>query len=359
MINVTKPFLPPMEEYQAYIAGIYQRGWLTNNGPLVNELELALRDFLQVPNALFLANGTLALQLSIHALELEGEIITTPFSFVATTSAIVWQHCTPVFADIDPVSFNIDPKAIEAAITDKTTAILATHVFGNPCDVIAIEQIAKQHNLKVIYDATHAFGTRYRDQAVFTYGDISITSFHATKLFHTVEGGAAFTANGQLAEKIARQRNFGYVHYDSFDGPGINAKNSELHAAMGLCNFKYLDQIFSRRKEQWLYYKELLKSMDMQFMTIMPDTVFNYSYFPLVFRDEQQLLHSMEALNLQYIYPRRYFYPALNKLNYVPEGACPVAEDIAPRILCLPLFHDLRKEEQQMIARILLRAAYK
>jgi len=356
MINVTKPFLPPVEEYQAYLAGIYQRGWLTNNGPLVNELELKLKELLDVPYMLFMANGTLSLQVAIQTLLPEGgEIITTPFSFVATTSAIVWQHCTPVFADIDPVTLNIDPAAIEAVITPATKAILATHVFGNPCDIDAIDAIARRHNLKVLYDATHAFGSTYKNKSIFLYGDISITSFHATKLFHTVEGGAVFTKEPELLKQMARQRNFGYVTHEDFDGAGINAKNSEFHAAMGLCNIKYLPQLFARRKEQWMYYLELLKGLHAQKVQLNPGVDFNHAYFPLIFPDEASLLKSMEQLQLQYVYPRRYFYPALNRLNYVAAQPCPVAESIAQRILCLPLFHDLRKEEQQMIARILLR----
>lgn len=355
MINITKPFLPPLAEYQEYIAGIYQRGWLTNNGPLVNELELKLKEYLDVPHLLYLANGTLALQMAIKALKLSGEIVTTPFSFVATTSAIAWEQCTPVFADIDPESFNIDPVSIEKAITPQTQAILATHVFGNPCDIEAIDQIAQKHNLKVIYDATHCFGTNYKGKSIFLYGDVSITSFHATKLFHTTEGGAIFTKEASLLKEMARMRNFGYVNHEQFEGVGINAKNSEFHAAMGLCNLKYVADIMSRRKEQWLYYANLLKTLEVQLLSPQSHDEFNYSYFPIIFPDEPSLLKSLEALQLQYVYPRRYFYPALNKLDYVTYSECPVAESIAGRILCLPLFHDLRKEEQQMIARILLR----
>jgi dTDP-4-amino-4,6-dideoxygalactose transaminase len=355
MINITKPFLPPLAEYQEYISGIFQRGWLTNNGPLVNELELKLKEYLGVPHLLFLTNGTLALQMAIKALKLEGEIITTPFSFVATTSAIVWEQCVPVFADIDPQSLNIDPASIEKMITPKTKAILATHVFGNPCDIEAIEKIAQKHHLKMIYDATHCFGTDYNGKSIFLYGDISITSFHATKLYHTTEGGAIFTKDAALLKEMARMRNFGYVDYEQFEGVGINAKNSELHAAMGLCNLKYVSEIMAKRKEQWLYYSGLLQTLNVQFLVPKNHAEFNYSYFPIIFKDEAALLKSLKELHLQYVYPRRYFYPALNKLDYVSYNECPTAESIASRILCLPLFHDLRKEEQQMIARILLR----
>ena len=198
MINVTKPFLPPLEKYQEYVSGIWKRNWVTNHGPLVSELELQLKSYLDVPHLLYLSNGTLAIQVAIKALELHDEIITTPFSYVATTSSIVWEGCTPVFVDIDPHTLNIDPSKIESAITSKTTGILATHVFGNPCDVEAIGAIAKKHGLKVIYDAAHCFGTTYQGKSIFHYGDISTSSFHATKIFHTGEGGAVFTTDPKI-----------------------------------------------------------------------------------------------------------------------------------------------------------------
>jgi dTDP-4-amino-4,6-dideoxygalactose transaminase len=210
MIPVTKPFLPTEKEFKAYVKSIWERQWLTNNGPLVNALELKLKEYLGLDHLLYVTNGTVALQLAIKALDLSGEIITTPFSFVATTSSIVWQGCQPVFVDIDAETFNIDPGKIEAAITPKTSAILATHVFGNPCDIDAIKKIADKHGLKVIYDAAHCFGTRYKNKSVFDYGDISVTSFHATKLFHTIEGGAVFTKRPDLLKKMAIMRNFGY-----------------------------------------------------------------------------------------------------------------------------------------------------
>jgi dTDP-4-amino-4,6-dideoxygalactose transaminase len=224
MIPVTKTFLPQMEEYQEYIQGIWNRNWLTNNGPLVNELELRLKEYLQVKHLLFLGNGTIALQIAIKALGLKGEIITTPFSYVATTSSIVWEGCTPVFVDIDEATLNIDPEKIETAITPKTSAILATHCFGNPCDIDAIQQIADRYNLKVIYDAAHCFGTKYKGRSVFDYGDISTTSFHATKIFHTIEGGAVFTQDPDLLKKMAYMRNFGHDGPERFAELGINGK---------------------------------------------------------------------------------------------------------------------------------------
>src|SRR5690606_18072879 len=221
MIPVTKPFLPPQEEYEKYLDGIWKREWLTNNGPLVNELELQLKEYLGLKHILYVSNGTIALQMAIKALELKGEIITTQFSFVATTSSIVWEGCKPVFVDIDQATLNIDPSKIEAAITSETSGILATHVYGNPCDIEAIQAIADKHGLKVIYDAAHCFGTKYKGRSVFEYGDISTTSFHATKLFHTIEGGAVFTKDPEVLKKLSFLRNFGHNGPEKYEGVGI------------------------------------------------------------------------------------------------------------------------------------------
>src|SRR5690554_4987703 len=229
MIPVTRPFLPPQEEYAAYLPGIWQRQWLTNMGPLASELELKLKQHQQVKHLLFVTNGTVALQMAIKALDLKGEIITTPFSFVATTSSIVWEGCEPVFVDIDKESLNIDPTKIEAAITDKTSAILATHVYGNPCDVKAIEKIAQKHHLKVIYDGAHAFGVELYGKSIFDFGDISICSLHATKLYHSIEGGLVICKNKDLYQKLKYMRNFGISGFDSFAELGVNGKNSEFH----------------------------------------------------------------------------------------------------------------------------------
>jgi dTDP-4-amino-4,6-dideoxygalactose transaminase len=357
MIQVTKPFLPPKEEYDALLKGIWQRNWLTNSGPLVNELELKLKEYLGLDHLLFLNNGTIALQIAIQALELKGEIITTPFSYVATTSSIVWEHCTPVFADIDPQTYNIDPLQIERAITPNTSGILATHVFGNPCDTDAIESIAKKHNLKVIYDAAHCFGTKHKGQSVFNFGDISTTSFHSTKLFHTIEGGAAITRSAELTYRMAKMRNFGHHGEGVFDGVGINGKNSEFHAAMGLCNLRYADYILARRKQQYIYYKEKLKALADQWQRLTDEQGYNYTYCPILFESEQQLLKTRKALEDEKIYPRRYFHPSLSELPYVQSQPVPVADDIASRALCLPLFHELSKEIQDMICRIILRSA--
>ncbi|HTN06098.1 DegT/DnrJ/EryC1/StrS family aminotransferase [Agriterribacter sp.] len=355
MINVTKPFLPPFDEYQQYLKGIWDRAWLTNNGPLVNELELKLKEYLQVPHLLFLANGTIALQIAIKALELNGEIITTPFSFVATTSSIVWEGCKPIFVDIDPGSLNIDPQKIEASITNQTTAILATHVYGNPCDIDAIQHIADKHTLKVIYDAAHCFGTTYKGKSVFAYGDVSTTSFHATKLFHTIEGGAVFTMNADLLKKMSFLGNFGYNGPEDFEEAGINAKNSEFHAAMGLSNLKYISNILESRRAQSLRYDHWLKESGLASIAINPESNFNYAYYPILFSDEKTTLKIIKELDGNKIKPRRYFYPSLNTIEIYKSGVLPVSEEMSKRVLCLPLYHTLSMEEIDFICRIILR----
>lgn len=354
LIPVTKPFLPPRAEYERFLDGIWERNWLTNNGPLVNELELRLKQHLGVNHLLFVANGTLALQLAIKALDLKGEIITTPFSYVATTSSMVWEGCQPVYVDILPDKLTINPELIEAAITNKTSAILATHVYGIPCEVEKIEAIAKKHQLKVIYDGAHAFGVKVNGKSIFDYGDISTCSFHATKLFHTIEGGGVFTRNPDLLKKMALLRNFGHNGFDKFTGVGINAKNSEFHAAMGLANLPYLKVISERKENQVNFYKEALKALDVSFPHTADIEAYNHAYFPLIFSSEKQMKSGMAMLEENGIGCRRYFYPGLNNLDYT-SGYCPLSDDISSRILCLPLYHTLRKEEQGMIARLLLR----
>lgn len=355
MIPVTKPFLPPQHDYQQYVSEIWDRNWLTNNGPLVNELELQIKKFLNLKHFLYLANGTVALQIAIKALKLQGEIITTPFSYVATTSSISWEGCKPVFVDIDPFTLNIDANLIEAAITPQTSAILATHVYGNPCDIDKIDMIAKRHDLKVIYDAAHCFGTLYKEKSVFEYGDISTTSFHATKPFHTIEGGAVITPNAELLKKMSFLRNFGHDGLENFSGIGINGKNSEFHAAMGLCNLKYITEILVKRKKQFLYYDEIFKNLRVSRPAFQQNSNGNYAYYAIIFDSEEALIRAKAALERQQIFPRRYFYPLLSELDYVDFADVPVAKRIAKTVLCLPLYHTLTSSEQDMIARILLR----
>ncbi|MBD1396946.1 DegT/DnrJ/EryC1/StrS family aminotransferase [Pontibacter sp. JH31] len=356
MIPVTKPFLPSQEEYNKYLSAIWERQWLTNNGPLVNELELRLKDYLKVKHLLYVSNGTLALQIAIKALDLKGEIITTPFSFSATTGSIVWEGCEPVFVDIDADTLNIDPTSIEAAITPKTTAILATHVYGNACDINSIDSIAKKYNLKVIYDAAHCFGVKYKGQSIFNFGDISTTSFHATKLFHTIEGGALVTNSPELTYKMSYLRSFGNISPEEFAGVGTNAKNSEFHAAMGLCVLERIDQILNVRKVICERYNLMLSTLNAKRIKIQSECSWNHSYFPIIFETEEALLKALKLLNDNKVYPRRYFYPSLNTLPFLKSQEMPIAESVSKRILCLPLYHTLNIEEVDFIARLLLRA---
>ena len=356
MIPVTKPFLPPQEDYQKYLDGIWKRQWLTNMGPLASQLEMELKDHLKVNHLLFLTNGTVALQMAIKALDLQGEIITTPFSFVATTSSIVWEGCTPVFVDIDEQSLNIDASKIEAAITDKTSAILATHVYGNPCDVEAIDKIAKKHNIKVIYDAAHAFGVEVNGKSIFEYGDVSTCSLHATKLYHTVEGGLVVTKDADLLKKLAYIRNFGISGFDTFAELGLNGKNSEFHAAMGLANLQYIKPIHEKRKSLCLLYDKWLKGLKAVKPIWHKKSNENYAYYAIVVESEELLLKLKTELDKNEIFTRRYFYPSLAAaLPYLPKEELAITDDIAKRALCLPLFYDLTEEEVEYICRMILR----
>lgn len=345
MINVTKTFLPPQAEYNAILKRAWDKNWMTNRGVLVQELEEKLKQYLNVSNIIGTTNGTLPLQIAIKALKLTGEIITTPFSYVASTSSIVWEGCTPVFVDINPEYLTIDETKIEAAITPKTTAILATHVFGNPCAIEAIEIIAKKHHLKVIYDAAHCFGVTYKGQSIFNYGDISTCSFHATKVFHTGEGGALFTNTEDLNDTLFYHHNFGHKGALEFQGIGINAKMSELQAAMGLSILPYIDTIFTERKKVVDFYDRNLDFNKVRKMQLRQGTDWNFSYYPVIFESEAQLLNIEKMLNDNQIIPRRYFYPSLNKIEYTKGEKMPISESIASRILCLPLYIGLTEKD--------------
>ncbi len=340
---VTRTFLPPLADYHGLLEEVWGAGIVTNNGPLLKRLEERLLPWHGMRRVLFASNGTITLQLALRALAIEdGEVITTPFSYVATTSALLWERCTPVFVDIEADGFNIDADRIEAAITERTRAILATHVYGLPCAVERIEGIAQRHGLKVIYDAAHAFGCGYKGRPLLSYGDISSCSFHATKIFHTVEGGSLACNDEELAERIGLLRAFGHVKDEHFT-VGINGKNSELHAAMGLLVLDHMPAILQRRREQWQRYASGLSGL--RIASIPEGTDFNHAYFPLVLASETQLQAVMSALGAIGVAPRRYFYPSLSRLPYLPSArSCPIAEDIAPRVLCLPLFHDLELE---------------
>ncbi len=325
MINVTKTFLPSIESYQSYLKRAWEKVWLTNRGELTLELENKIKKKYSTSNLIITNNGTIPLQIAIKLLGNQGEVITTPFSYIATTSAILWENCTPVFVDIHPEYLSIDETKIESAITPKTTAILATHVFGNPCHVEAIENIANKHNLAIIYDAAHCFGVTYDGTSIFNFGDVSTCSFHATKIFHTGEGGAMFCNDENLFQKLFYSHNFGHNGPLEFHGLGINAKISELQSAMGLAVFDELEFIFSERKKVVDFYLNNLDFTHISTMKIRENTQWNFSYFPVIFNSEEELLKVQNRLNESNIFPRRYFYPSLNSIDFVKGAAMPIS----------------------------------
>ena len=355
MINVTKTFFPPIEEYTKQVERIWANQWLTNRGALVLELEEKITNYLSLQESkmIMMNNGTVPLQIAIKLLGDECEIITTPFSYVATTASIVWQNCKPIFVDIHPDSLTIDETKIENAITKKTKCILATHVFGNPCNIEKIEIIARKHNLKVIYDAAHCFGVKYKGKCIFEFGDISTCSFHATKLFHTGEGGALFTKNPELFQKCFYSHTFGHMGPVDYYGVGINGKISELHAAMGLSVLPNMQLIINTRKIVVDFYLSNLNFKKLQTIKIVENTQWNYSYFPIIFNSEETLLKVQKVLNENNIFPRRYFYPSLNTIEYVKGNKMPVSESIAQRVLCLPLYVGLTQEELNLIVKLI------
>lgn len=357
-IYVTQPTLAPLNEVDEYLKSVWKSGIMTHNGPLVQLFEKKLAEYLNVKNVVTCVNGTLALQIAIRALKLKGEIITTPFTFIATANAIAWEHCKPVFVDISPETFNIDPKKIEEKITYHTVGIMPVHVFGNPCDIEAIDAIAKKHGLKVIYDAAHAAGVNYKGKSIFNYGDLSTTSFHATKMLNTAEGGAVFTNDKTLDAKLRRIRFFGFENHTDIVEDGTNAKMTEVHAAIGLANLKYLSAALEDRRRKYMYYKQELSVIpSVSFQKINEDC--NYSYFPIVFKDENDCLKVIEALNKVKIFPRRYFYPSLNTFTKQFSAVkMPVSEDISSRILCLPLYYALEMEDIDVVCSIIKKMLY-
>jgi len=355
-INVTQSLLPDRERFHAYVDQIFDSGWLTNRGECVRELECKLQKHLGVRNVVLVNNGTLGLQVAYKALGLEGEVITSPFTFIATASSAVWEGLDVVFADINAETFCIDADDIEKKITDNTTAIIAVHVFGNPCEMEKIERLAEKHHLKVIYDAAHAFGVQYRGESVLSHGDISILSFHATKLFHTIEGGALIINDDDLCDKVRKMINFGFTGPESIVCLGINAKMNEFQAAMGLCLLDDMDDAIARRGEWVALYDSLL-----------PDSVVrqrwhegatpNHGYYPVLFESEVLTKKVQQALNAENIFPRRYFYPSLDRLEFLATGQhAPVSRDIASRILCLPLYADLAVRDVEVVSKIISNA---
>ncbi|MBL0049438.1 MAG: DegT/DnrJ/EryC1/StrS family aminotransferase [Bacteroidetes bacterium] len=349
MIPVTKTFLPPLEEYTAILKRAWDKSWLTNRGDLSLELETKLKQYLGISNITLTTNGTLPIQIAIKALNLTGEIITTPFSYVATTASIVWENCKPVFVDIHPDYLTVDETLIESAITPATSAILVTHVFGNPCHVEAIESIAKKHNLKVIYDAAHAFGVSYQGKSVLDFGNVSTCSFHATKLFHCGEGGAFICKDAELHAKLFYHHNFGHKNNLEFYGLGINAKISELQAAMGLAVFNHFDFILAERKKVVDYYEQNLQLPALKKLKIRTGTEWNYSYYPVIFESEAQLLKVEAILIENKIVPRRYFNPSLNTVSFSLGKQMPISESIASRVMCLPLYVGLAEADLEKI----------
>lgn len=356
MIPVTKPYLPNRDKLKAYIDGIYERQWLTNNGQLVQELTQRLEAYLGVENLLLVSNGTLALQIAYRALGVSDtdrnqkpEAITTPFSFVATASSLKWEGVQPVFADIDPNTWCLAPDNIEAAITPNTRAIVPVHVFGNACDVEAIDEIAQKHNLKVVYDAAHAFGVTYKGESLLKHGDAATLSFHATKLFHTGEGGAIIFKCKEDLERAKKIINFGITGPESIEELGINAKMNELQAAMGLCVLDEMAENLQAREQVWQRYQQALPA-NLQLQARHEALGYNYAYFPLVFESEEQTVRVAATLKENGVLARRYFYPSLDTLKRVNgKTNCPVSRNVASRILCLPLYSELDSKDSIMI----------
>jgi len=351
MIPVTKPYLPNREKLKQYIDGIYERQWLTNNGQLVQELTRRLEVYLGVENLLLVANGTLALQIAYRALgvsdsrpEQHPEAITTPFTFIATASSLKWDGVEPVFVDIDPETWCLAPKNIEAAITPNTRAIVPVHVFGNACEVEAIDTVAKKHSLAVIYDASHAFGVQYKGESLLKHGDAATLSFHATKLFHTGEGGAIVFKRKEDLERARKMINFGITGPETIEELGINAKMNELQAAMGLCVLDEMEENLNARAEVWHRYEQALaKTLKLQ--AKHEALGYNYAYFPVVFESEEQAVRVAAALKESGILARRYFYPSLESVECLDAHAdLSVSTDIASRILCLPIYSGIPPE---------------
>lgn len=355
MINVTKSHLPPLEEYVEYLRGIWQRGHLTNNGPLLVELERQLADYLGVKHCFVLTNGMLGLHIALRALQVKGSVVTTPFSYVATSAAAAWEGHRLVYADID-ASLCVSAKTCEAVWPADAGAILATHVYGNACDVDGLAELASAKGVPLIFDAAHAFGARLKGKALVNYGDVAMLSFHATKLFHTVEGGALICQDDRVAERISYLRNFGHASPESFHGYGTNAKMSEFHAAMGLCNLKVVDQLIRQREASSNLYDQELQGSGLSYPVWADQLTRNYAYYPTLFQSEASLLRVLQVLNTENIYPRRYFYPSLTTLNYAQVQCAPVCEDICKRVLCLPLSAELEPMQIKRICALIRRS---
>ena len=362
-ITVTKPSLPSLDEYIPYLESIWESAWLTNNGQFHRELEEKLAQFLGVKYISLCSNGTLALMLALKALGIKGEVITTPFSFVATSHAISWLSCTPVFVDVDPLTCNLDPDKIEAAITEKTSAIMPVHVYGNPCDNDKIDRLAKKYDLKVIYDAAHAFNVKKDGSSILNWGDISVLSFHATKVFNTIEGGAVICHSEEMKKKIDDLKNFGFRNETTVADIGINAKMNEVQAAMGLIQLKHVDDYINKRKKIVKWYDIGLKDIPgLDPVKITGNVESNYAYYPVMVDPAEFGLNRdelYEMLKSKNIYARRYFYPLISDFPMYKDLASLqandllVAENIAERVICFPIYPDLEKADVDLILRLL------
>ena len=362
-IYVTQPYLPPLEEFLPYLEKIWANKILTNCGPFHHQLEVALCEYLGVEHLALFTNGTLALVTALQALRITGEVITTPYSFVATAHSLLWNGIKPVFADIDPDTLNLDPSKIEAAITPQTTAIMPVHVYGHPCDVEAIQGIADRYNLKVIYDAAHAFGVQKQGGSILRHGDLSVLSFHATKVFNTFEGGAIVCPDAKTKQHIDHLKNFGFEDEVTVTAPGINGKMSEFNAALGLLQLQHIDQALTRRKEIDATYRELLKGVKgLRCLQGAGETRANYAYFPILVDADYPLSRDalFEKLRHHNIFARRYFFPLISDfpmyrgLPSAHRDNLPVATAAAQQVLCLPIYPNLSFDQVMEIANIIL-----
>jgi len=364
ILNVTQPTLPPLDEFIVQLRDIWDRKWLTNNGPYHQQFESALAQYLGVKHVSLFCNGMIALQVGLQALEVTGEVITTPFSFPATTHAIHWNHCTPVFCDIEPETCNLDPACIEALITSRTTCILPVHVYGNPCNVDDIMKISEKHGCKVFFDAAHAFGVRMNGESLLKSGHLSMLSFHATKVFNTIEGGALITNDSKLKERIDFLKNFGFSDETTVIEPGTNGKMNEIQAAYGLLQLKYIDSAIAERRAVAGWYRRSLAGIPgIRFFEDTPGVTQNYSYFP-IFIDEHQYGMTRDdlywRLKEQRINGRRYFYPLISSFPMytgLPSASSvnlPEANIMAERVLCLPIHTGLRAEDLSRVVQVVL-----
>jgi len=363
-IYITQPFLPPLEEFQDYLKVIWDKKWLTNNGEFHQQFEKELAKYLNVPYVSLFTNGTLALVTALQALNIKGEVITTPYTFVATSHALVWNNIKPIFVDVEPVYGNLDPNKIERAITDKTTAILPVHVYGNPCDTEKIQNIADKFNLKVIYDAAHAFGVTQNNISILNKGDLSILSFHATKVFNTFEGGAIISHSSEMKHHIDNLKNFGFRGETTVEEVGINGKMSEFNAALGLLQLKYINRAIEKRKQVAdIYYKKLSNINGLRLITHRENIKWNYAYFP-IFVDESEYQLSRdklyEKLKRNNIFGRRYFYPLISEFPMYKDlpSAEPtnlqVAYKLSRQVICLPIYPNLKEKEIEYICNLII-----